>query len=191
MKYTRLLLAVLVVVFNALSARATLVEPPSFDTLVARADLVFAATVADVRSQWRETRSGRVIMSTVTFDVFQDLKGASSPHVVLEFFGGSVGKDMMRIQGMPTFARGDRDVLFVRRNATAGMPLVGLMHGRFRISRAPAGEEMVTTHDGRAIGDLAALHAPSRMRTGVVRGMTLSAFTTAIAARVSARAAAR
>ncbi len=191
MNYSRLLLVLLLVGSIAPSARATLVDPPSIDTLVARADLVFAATVVDVRSQWRETRNGRVIMSTVTFDVFKDLKGTASPQLALEFFGGTVGKDMMRIEGMPTFVRGDRDVLFVRRNATAGLPLVGLMHGRFRISRTPSGEEMVTTHDGRAIGDLAALHAPSRARTGVIRGMTLAQFTTAIAERVSTRAAAR
>src|SRR6185295_15286264 len=64
----RLLLCVFLVGLGT-TAGATLVAPPSLDELVARADLVFEGTVVDVRSSWRETREGRVIMSDVTFRV--------------------------------------------------------------------------------------------------------------------------
>ena len=190
MRHTRLLVAMLVVGFTGSAARATLVEPPSFAELVTRADLVFAGTVVDVRSEWREMRSGRVIMSAVTFQVLHGFKGNPSPQLVLEFFGGTVGKDTMRIAGMPSFSRGDRDVLFVRRGSTKGIPLVGLMHGRFRITRTPSGLDMVTTHDGRAIGDLSTLHLPARPRREILRGMTWDEFSAAIAQRVSSRPAA-
>ena len=185
----RLLLCVLLVGFGA-TAGATLIAPPSLDQLVARADLVFEGTVVDVRSSWRETREGRVIMSDVTFGVVRSLKGELSQQVVLEMFGGTVGKDTMRIAGMPAFALGDHDVLFVRRGDTSGLPLVGLMHGRFRVSRTPAGQEMVTTFDGRAINGVATIGAPTRARAEVGTGMTLDAFASEVAQRVRARSAA-
>ena len=184
----RLLLCVLVISLGT-TAGATLVAPPSLDELVARADLVFEGTVVDVRSSWRETREGRVIMSDVTFRVIRGMKGEPSQQVVLEMFGGKVGKDTMRIAGLPAFALGDHDVLFVRRG-TAGLPLVGLMYGRFKVSRTPAGEDMVTTFDGRAINGVSAIGTSPRARAEVGTGMTLDVFASEIAQRVRGRSAA-
>src|SRR4029079_14354100 len=104
----RLLMCVVLVGLGT-TAGATLVAPPSLDELVARADLVFEGTVVDVRSSWRDTREGRVIMSVVTFRVVRGFKGDPSQQVVLEMFGGTVGKDTMRIAGVPAFAAGDHD----------------------------------------------------------------------------------
>lgn len=166
------------------TAGATLVAPPSLDELVSRADVVFEGTVVDVRSSWRETREGRVIMSDVTFRVLRGFKGDLSQQFVLEMFGGTVGKDTMRIAGVPSFAIGDHDVLFVRRGGTSGLPLVGLMHGRFKVSRTPAGQDMVTTFDGRAINGASTIGTSSRARAEVGSGMTLDAFASEIAQRV-------
>jgi hypothetical protein len=172
------------------TAGATLVTPPTFDELVDRADLVFEGTVVDVRSAWRETRDGRQIMTDVTYRVRRGLKGAPSMQVVLELFGGTVGRDTMRIAGMAEFAPGDHDILFVREGRRDGLPLVGLMHGRFRVMRTPAGEEWVTTHDGRAIRGTASIGAVRQAQAKGVTGLTLDEFSAAIAQRVHAGAAA-
>jgi hypothetical protein len=185
----RLLICVLVVGLGT-TAGATLVAPPSLDELVARADVVFEGTVVDVRSSWRETREGRVIMSDVTFRVARGFKGDPSQQVVLEMFGGTIGKDTMRIAGMPAFALGDHDVLFVRRGDTSGLPLVGLMYGRFKVSRTPAGQDMVTTFDGRAINGIATIGTAPRARAEVGTGMTLDTFAAEISQRVRGRNAA-
>jgi hypothetical protein len=178
----------LVCVFGS-TAGATLVAPLTLDVLVARADLVFEGAVVDVRSSWRETREGRAIMSDVTFRVIRTFKGDQSPQVVLELFGGTVGKDTMRIAGMPAFVRGDHEVLFVRRRDSAGLPIVGLMHGRFKVARTPAGHEMVTTFDGRAIESVSAIGSSPRPRAEVGSGMTLAAFAAEVVERVRFRSA--
>ena len=103
-------------------------------------------------------------MSDVTFRVARGFKGDPSQQVVLEMFGGTIGKDSMRVAGMPAFALGDHDVLFVRRGDTSGLPLVGLMYGRFKVSRTPAGQDMVTTFDGRALNSIATIGTPPRAR---------------------------
>jgi hypothetical protein len=129
-------------------------------------------------------------MSDVTFRVVRGFKGAPSEQVVLEMFGGTVGKDTMRIAGMPAFARGDHDVLFVRRGSVSGLPLVGLMHGRFRVARSPLGQDMITTFDGRSIDGAASIGASARARAEVGSGMTLDAFAAEIGQRVRGRSAA-
>ena len=185
----RLLMCMLVIGLGT-TAGATLVAPPSLDELVARADLVFEGTVVDVRSSWRETREGRVIMSDVTFRVIRGMKGESSQQVVLEMFGGKVGKDTMRIAGLPAFALGDHDVLFVRRGtdgSSAGRADARALQG---VARLPAGEDMVTTFDGRAINGVSAIGTSPRARAEVGTGMTLDVFASEIAQRVRGRSAA-
>jgi len=186
------LLALFVVFFGS-TLGATLVVPPTFNELVDRADLVFEGTVVDVRSEWRATRGGRQIMSQVTYRLGRGLKGGAPLQVVLEVFGGTVGRDTMRIGGMPDFSVGDHDLLFVRQGGAEGLPLVGLMHGRFRVSRAPDGREWVTTYDGRAIASLASIGAPPRAlaaNVAGVAGLTLDEFVSGIAERVASGAGA-
>jgi hypothetical protein len=185
----RVLMCVLLVGLGT-TAGATLVAPLSLDELVARADMVFEGTVVDVRSSWREGREGRVIMSDVTFRVVRGFKGDPSQQVVLEMFGGTIGKDTMRIAGMPAFAPGDHDVLFVRRGGTSGLPLVGLMYGRFKVSRSPVGQDMVTTFDGRAINGVSTIGTAPRARAEVGTGMTLDTFAAEITQRLRGRSAA-
>lgn len=183
----RFVLAILLVAALPAVARATLVVKPTFDQLVDRADLIFEGEVVDVRSRWAEGRDGRVIVSDVTFRVTRTLKGTSSSQVVLEFFGGTVGKHAMEVAGMPAFARGDRDILFVRQDARAGYPLVGLMHGRFRVKRSAVGADMVTTFDGRAIGDVARTGSDSATPRATGRGATVEEFSNAVTTRVATR----
>ena len=59
----------------------------------------------------------------------------------------------MEVSGVPSFAPGERALLFVERNGTQFCPLVGVMHGRYRIAqRASDGVEVVFRDNGTPLG---------------------------------------
>ena len=137
---TRVWLAVaaaLVVVGLAGAPRAASVVAPTFDALVARSQVVFVGETLGVQSRWVSTPSGPAIVSVVTFKVVRTLKGELGGQTQLEFLGGTVGEHRMEIPGMPRFRVGDEDVLFVDERGQPVSPVVGFMHGRFRVLEDP------------------------------------------------------
>jgi hypothetical protein len=140
----------------AASARPTTIIAPTFQELVARAEQVVVAQVAARRSTWVSSRSGRAIVTDVTFLIERTIKGSVYTERALEFLGGTVGDDTLEVDGMPEFRVGDRDVLFIRDSGRPASPIVGFMYGRFRIVRdGVTGVETIRTHDGRPLASLA------------------------------------
>ena len=93
--------------------------------------------------------SQRCIVSYITFDVIKTLKGKPSEPYVLRMLGGIVGDKALEVDGAPKFAVGDENLLFVEHNGTQFVPLVGIMHGYFRISTDPkTAQEIVLKYDG-------------------------------------------
>lgn len=138
----------------AISASATTVIPPTFDELVGRAELIFEGTVKDVRAQWVGEGSQRHIMTYVTFDVAENVKGQAPQTYTLQMLGGTVGDMTMEVTDTPKFAPGDRDILFVENNGRQFVPLVGIMHGRFHIARdAQTGNEILADDHGDVLRD--------------------------------------
>jgi len=169
-------------------AAPTTVIAPTFDELVAQAELVVVAQVVALRSAWTESRSGRTIVTDVTVSIERTLKGPVFVQRSLELLGGTVGDDTLRVSGMPEFHVGDRDVLFIHDSGRPVSPLVGFAYGRFRIARDTAtGVEMIRTHDGRPLAstnDVGNTKPPSFAVPG--RAMSLDEFLAAIDAKVSA-----
>jgi hypothetical protein len=167
-------------------AGSTTVVAMTFDELLAGAEEVFVGQVVDLRSNWEETRSGRAIVTLVTFRVDRVLKGRLGPQTALEFLGGTIGEDTFEVAGVPRFRLGDRDVLFVSGAVRAVSPIVGMMQGRFRVIRDPdRGVDMVRTYGGDAIASLDEIGRPpvaGRMRT--LSPMTLDQFVARVAERV-------
>jgi hypothetical protein len=130
------------------SALATTVIPPSFDELVSRAEVIFQGTVTDVRSQWVGEGGQRHINSYVTFKVEDAIKGKPGAQITLQMLGGTVGSETMEVTDAPKFKVGDRDILFVENNGTQFVPLVGIMHGRFRVKKDEAGRDAAFTNEG-------------------------------------------
>jgi hypothetical protein len=174
-------------------ASSTTVAAPTFDELVLRAESVVVARVVATRSAWVDSRSGRSIVTDVTVAIEQTLKGPAYAQRSFEFLGGTVGDDTLRVEGMPQFAVGDRDVLFINEMGRPASPLVGFMYGRFRIVQDPrSGTDMVRTYDGRPLAgteDVGNARPPARVTPA--RLLSLADFVGAIRdkARIQAQAA--
>ena len=141
----------------ACTALATTVIPPSFDELVSRAEMIFQGSVTDVRSEWTGEGAQRHIMSYVTLKVEDAIKGKPGATVTLRMLGGTVGGETMEVTDAPKFKVGDRDILFVENNGTQFVPLVGIMHGRFRVKKDASGQDAVFTNEGSPLSDLTQL----------------------------------
>ena len=183
------LLAVLAFVLLPRTAAPTSVVAPTFDELVARAESVVVAQVVATRSTWVDSRAGRSIVTDVTFSIERTLKGPIYAERSLEFLGGTVGDDTLRVTGMPQFHVGDRDVLFINDSGRPVSPIVGFMYGRFHIVRdAGTGVEMVRTHDGRPLAGVNEVGNPRPPAiVAPLRTMSLDEFASAIDARVRQR----
>ena len=169
-------------------ARSTTVIPPSFDALVAEANTIFVGEVMNVRADWESTPTGRAIITLVTFRVENVWKGNLGAVTQLEFLGGEIGEIGMKVEGMPVFRLGQRDVLFVGNQVRAISPLVGVMHGRMRVERdTVSGIDRVRTFDGRALGSIAQL-GPQRTERSLasVTPMRLTELESAVRARSGA-----
>ena len=139
------------------SALATTVIPPSFDELVSRAEMIFQGSVTDVRSEWTGEGAQRHIMSYVTLKVEDTFKGNPGLTVTLRMLGGTVGGETIEVSDAPKFKVGDRDILFVENNGTQFVPLVGIMHGRFRVKKDTTGQDAVFTNEGSPLSDVTLL----------------------------------
>lgn len=155
-----LLLCALIALTPAL--RATSVVAPTFSELVAEADGIYRGRVTAVEPR-RVDRpdGGNVIKTFVTVAVDKVLKGAEKTEVVLEFLGGTIGDERLEVSGMPKFTVGSREIVFVQKNGTQFCPLVGMMHGRYKVMRDPArATEFIVRDNGMPLTDVEEVALP-------------------------------
>lgn len=185
------------------AARATTVVPPSFMELVDEADAIYRGRVAKIEARRvdRGDGNGTVIKTFVTFGVERVLKGTTKEEVVLEFLGGTVGEDTLQVSGMPKFALGDREFVFVQKNGLQFCPLVGLGHGRYRVLRdAARGRDIVARDNGQPLTDTAEVALPlqeslppnvraARAEAAISRAMTSAAFEEGVSTVLNRRGA--
>jgi hypothetical protein len=180
------LAAAMIVAALTVALQATTVIAPTFDELVARSQAVFVGQTVDVRSQWVSTSSGRAIITVVTFKVIRTLKGELGAQTQLEFLGGTVGEYRMEVVGMPKFRVGDEDVLFVDDRGRPVSPVVGFMHGRFRVLEEPGtGRQSVARYNFEplaSVSDIGAAAPPARVASA--KALSLAAFEGEIARAV-------
>ncbi|MSU50226.1 MAG: hypothetical protein EXS37_14265 [Opitutus sp.] len=176
--------------------RATTVVPPSFPELVGEADAIYRGRVTAVEAR-RLARpdGGTVIKTFVTFAIDRVLKGAAQKEIVLEFLGGTVGGDTLAVSGMPTFAVGAQEIVFVQKNGVQFCPLVAVMHGRYRVMRdEAAGREFVARDNGMPLTDASEVKMPmsqlpvqlraAAAASATPRALSTTAFETSIASEV-------
>lgn len=182
-----LYLALSACLFSSLGTiRATTVIPPTFDELVAKAELIFQGSVTNVRSQWVGEGAERHITSYVTFQVEDALKGQPGASYTIQMLGGTVDGETMEVSESPKFAVGDRDILFVEHNGQQFIPLVGIMHGRFRVQRdAQTGRETVATNEGDRLTDPEQLGKQANPFLQAASAISPTAFKQAIQTRLN------
>lgn len=114
-------------------ASALTVAPPTFEELVQKAETVIQSEVVSTRSEWVGSGAKRHIVTHVRVKVEECIVGEAADEAELTFFGGKVGDEGMEVAGMPVFAPGDRDILFVRNNGKSFCPLVAAGYGRYLV----------------------------------------------------------
>jgi hypothetical protein len=136
-------LAFLLVLATAPAALlATTVVAKSFTQLCEEADLIFVATVDEIRSEWAD-RAAMSIETVVRFSAVVPVRGTAADGLELRFAGGEVEGLREEIAGVPRFSVGQRVVLFARRGAHVS-PLVGFHQGYFEVESTDAGPVVLT-----------------------------------------------
>jgi hypothetical protein len=120
------------------AARADLIDTGS------RADAAFVGEVTRIAHQVSSPDASglRLPFTLVTWRVDDAIKGAingSAQTYTARFLGGPLGERTLDVPEIPTFAIGDRDLVFIQGNGTVGCPLVDGARGRIRISAAADG----------------------------------------------------
>jgi hypothetical protein len=182
----RVRLALILFLMSAFAGKshATTVIAPDFDHLVSRADAIFEGNVTDVRSQWIGEGEQHRIVTFVTFKVDQSLKGDVGNSYTIRMLGGTVNGETMSVSDAPKFAVGDHDLLFVKDNGRQFIPLVGIQHGRIRIQKDQAGQEILLTGEDQPLADVSQL---GNDESGIARNrpsLSLQQFKTAVQDRV-------
>jgi hypothetical protein len=167
------------------AARGTTVIPPTFDELVGKAEVIFQGSVTEVRSQWVGEGAERHIASYITFKVEEALKGKPGASYTIQMLGGTVDGQTIEVSDSPKFAVGDHDLLFIEHNGQQFVPLVGIMHGRFRIQReAQTGRDIVATNDGDQLADPEKLGKKEHLSAQAAAAISNTDFKAAIHTRL-------
>jgi len=117
--------------FFATISHATTVERLSLDDLVRKAQKIVIGKVSNVQTHW--TDNGKLILTTYTVDVQENMKGQTSRTLEITTVGGRLGDLILNIAGMPSFENGETAVVFVE-NAGGYSTVVGLGQGKFTVT---------------------------------------------------------
>lgn len=154
---------VLLLIALAPAIHGTSVIPPSFPELVGEADAIYRGRVSAIQARRvdRPDGEGSVIKTFVTLVVERVLKGPERKDVTLEFLGGTIGDETITVSGMPKFNLGAKEIVFVQKNGVQFCPLVGLMHGRYRVLRDEAtARDYIARDNGAPLTDTADVELP-------------------------------
>ena len=175
-----------------LGGRATTVVAPDFDSLVKQADFVVRAVVKSKAAEWRSDGRNRHIITKVTLDVREIIKGAPTLPLVLEMLGGRIGSDEMVVEGAPSFVVGDEQILFVHGNGRQFFPLVAIMYGQYLVSRdSSTGQDFIHRSNGSPLYDVKDVALPMTAANAIglpaPRPLTATEFAGKIRASLSQR----
>jgi len=143
-------------------AGALTVIPPTFEELVAGSGEIVRARVISVEPFLATSPDGQSIIKTrVVWQVLRQLKGNNEETLSLDFLGGRVGDDEMRVGGMPEFKKGQEDYLFVEQDTRVFCPLFAAGHGRYRVLKDEnTGRAYVARENGFPLTDVSQVAVP-------------------------------
>ena len=167
-------LALAVAVCASVPLSATTYPPVTFNELVTRADVIFVGEVTDARPFALQTREGTIVKTRVIFRVSDPIVGTTSTFETFDFFGGEWNGVAMGVAGMPTFAVGDRRVVFARRERSIN-PIVGFTQGLLHVGRDTRGIDRIYTLERRPIAAPESIGSRAQTPSPAV-SMTLADF---------------
>jgi hypothetical protein len=132
-------LFVIVILSIAGPAQATSVQLLSLDDLITKASSVVEADIVAARTY--RTPDGKLILTSYTATVQENLKGAAVSTVTVTTVGGRIGDTVLHVSGMPIFQAGDKAILFLEKSG-AYTTVVGLNQGKFSISNGEVANDM-------------------------------------------------
>ena len=138
---TRLVPLALTALFIAGASLATTVVHMDTRALVQRSHDIVIGTVEGSRSYWNADHTR--ILTEVTVNVSESLKGEGPGRLVLTQLGGELDGMRYHIEGSPRFARGEEALLFVWRDPQGRAQVNGLAQGKFEIGRDAGGTRVV------------------------------------------------
>lgn len=147
------LLSLFIVALVSFSAHAATVLHMDLKTLSKEADAIVVVSVEDVQT---EVRDGRVF-SKATFRTEDVWKGQPMDTFSIRYLGGRHGNLVTRVPGLPMFAEGSREILFLESHPKRkGWAVLGLEQGRFvlnedRVERSPDAHLHPISEDGKPV----------------------------------------
>ena len=141
-------------------AGATTVLHMALAAQATTADRIFVGSVTAVAS--RPTAAAPKYFETVvTLAVEETVAGSLPATVELTFAGGSLGGMRQQIDGMPTFAVGERYVVMLEADQSPPLasPIVGFNQGLYRVVGANRASAVVRDRQGNPLADAAARSA--------------------------------
>ncbi|MGB5698204.1 MAG: hypothetical protein WBM46_21320 [Polyangiales bacterium] len=138
-------IALIFALVTTASARASVVIALDLQELTSKADRIVVGRVV-----WTEpVRTGHgMIRTRYRFAVEQDLRGSGDAEVLVETLGGTIGRLAMHVDGSPSFALGERVVMFLRDGGEAIFQPVGVAQGVMRVERENGIEMVVPSRRG-------------------------------------------
>lgn len=149
------------------AGNSTTVVRMSFSEVIDAAETIALGTVMATESVWSDDR--QLPFTEVSFQIEETVKGEVGTVLVLRFLGGPAPNGLtLEVSDMPTFAVGQRVVLFAAEDTDRACPLVGWWQGLYRINRDRQGFDTVTDHAGRPVVEIAG--APGRREARLPAG---------------------
>lgn len=147
------LLSLFIIALVSFSAHAATVLHMDLKTLSKEADAIVVVSVEDVQT---EVRDGRVF-SKATFRTEDVWKGQTMDTFSIRYLGGRHGNLVTRVPGLPMFAEGSREILFLESHPKhKGWAVLGLEQGRFvlkedQVERSPDAHLHPISSDGKPV----------------------------------------
>ena len=136
----RLLALALTAALGSASAYASLETAAPFEEKVDNAAAIVQARCVRNESRWDP--SGRWILTYSTFKVLDTFKGTPAQEVTVVVPGGTVGGMHQSSVGLPSFAEGSENVLFIR-NSKVGPTVLYFDQGAYDVRTNDRGEKVI------------------------------------------------
>ncbi len=110
--------------------KATTVQRLGLEDLTRKAHHIVAGKVRNSKTFW--SPNGKLILTSYTIDVADNIKGQPPRTLELTTIGGKIGDLELHVAGMPSFAKGEEIVVFTEQSAGYEVVL-GATQGKFTV----------------------------------------------------------